>query len=150
MGGLFTSFNTGVAGLTAAQAALNATSHNVTNVDTKGYTRQQVVLVDKDYLPVNTQSGVKEYGLGSLIEQIRTIRDKFLDTAYRRQYGRQGFYDAETYAIEEVENLFGELEGSTFQADMESLWTSVQELKKEPESIVSRTDFVQTAKSFMD
>jgi flagellar hook protein FlgE len=70
MGGLFTSFGVGVSGLTTAQAALNATAHNITNVDTKGYTRQQILISDFLYHKVQTQGGEgkNQSGLGSLLQ----------------------------------------------------------------------------------
>ena len=46
--GLMTSFGVGVSGLNTAQSSLNATAHNITNVDTKGYVRQQVLTVDSN------------------------------------------------------------------------------------------------------
>lgn len=153
MGGLFTSFSVGVTGLTAAQAALNATSHNITNVDTKGFTRQQILLHDRDYhkTPVYAQGRNKDQtGLGTVLAEIRQVRDQFLDRAYRHEYGRQGFYDAAQNASGEIEDLFGELEGSTFQKEMEDMWTSIQEIQKVPESRVTRTDLVETASIFMD
>jgi len=49
MGNLMASFNAGVSGLQSAQAALNTTSHNLANAQTKGYTRQQVIVTDSFY-----------------------------------------------------------------------------------------------------
>ena len=47
MGSLFTSFNVGVSGLHAAQSGLHTTSHNLANVKTPGYTRQQNIQAKK-------------------------------------------------------------------------------------------------------
>lgn len=46
---LSSSLQVGVSGLTASQNALNTTAHNLANVGTKGYTRQQVVMADYAY-----------------------------------------------------------------------------------------------------
>lgn len=148
--GLMTSFGVGVSGLNAAQHSLNATSHNITNVDTKGYVRQQVVTVDKEYEKTPTVKRMDQTGHGSIIDKIRQLRDRFLDGSYRKESGRQGFYQAQAEAVAEVENLFGELQGTTFQSAMEGLWKSVQELQKEPESVVARTSLVETANTFIE
>ena len=148
--GLMTSFGVGVSGLNAAQSSLNATAHNITNADTKGYVRQQVLTVDKEYAKTATVRGMDQTGHGTIIDKIRQLRDRFLDAAYRKESGRQGFYQAQAEAVTEVENLFGELEGTTFQSSMEGLWKAVQELQKEPESTVARTALVETANTFIE
>ena len=148
--GLMTSFGVGVSGLNTAQHSLNATAHNLTNVDTKGYVRQQVVTVDKEYEKTATVRRMDQTGHGSIIDKVRQLRDRFLDGSYRRESGRQGFYQVQAEAVAEVENLFGELEGTTFQSSMEGLWKSVQELQKEPESVVARTSLVETANTFIE
>ena len=148
--GLMTSFGVGVSGLNTAQHSLNATAHNITNVDTKGYVRQQVLTVDKEYEKTATVKRMDQTGHGSIIEKIRQLRDRFLDGSYRRESGRQGFYQVQAEAVAEIENLFGELHGTTFQSAMEGLWKSVQELQKEPESVVARTSLVETANTFIE
>ena len=147
---LMGSFGVGVSGLTAAQNSINTTAHNITNVDTKGYVRQQVLTVDKHYRKAQTTAGMDQTGYGSIIEKIRQIRDRFLDGSYRRETGRQEFYRSQAEAAAEIENLFGELEGATFQKSMQDMWTAVQELQKEPESVVARTALVETANAFIE
>lgn len=148
--GLMTSFGVGVSGLSTAQHSLNATAHNITNVDTKGYVRQQVLTVDKEYEKTATVRRMDQTGHGSIIDKIRQLRDRFLDGSYRRESGRQGFYQVQAEAVAEIENLFGELHGTTFQSSMEGLWKAVQELQKEPESVVARTSLVETANTFIE
>ena len=148
--GLMTSFGVGVSGINTAQSSLNATAHNITNADTKGYVRQQVLTVDKEYAKTATVRGMDQTGHGSIVDKIRQLRDRFLDAAYRKESGRQGFYQAQAEAITEIENLFGELQGTTFQSAMQGLWKAVQELQKEPESKVARTSLVETANTFIE
>ena len=79
--GLMTSFGVGVSGLNAAQSSLNATAHNITNADTKGYVRQQVLTVDKEYAKTATVRGMDQTGHGTIIDKIRQLRDRCLDAA---------------------------------------------------------------------
>ena len=143
MGGLFGSFYVGVSGLQASQNSLHTTSHNVVNADTPDYTRQRLVQNDRVYTNVGMYgSGTNQVGKGTLIASVNQIRDVFLDQAYRREFGRQGFYEAQYEAIQEVEELYGELEGVQFQNTLENLWNSMQELAKEPDSIVTRASLI--------
>ena len=51
MAGLFV----GASGLKTAQTALNTTAHNLSNINTTGYTRQQVTFSDTTYVNVNSK-----------------------------------------------------------------------------------------------
>ncbi len=141
----------GVSGLNASQNSLNATAHNLANAETKGYVRQQVVQADGVYLNWGMNHiSTFQTGIGTNIAAVRQVRDIFLDRAYRTESGREGYYEVQYEAVQEVESLFGEMEGVAFQDTLEKFWRSLQELSKEPDSIVKRTAIIQTAVSFIE
>lgn len=149
--GLMSSLYTGVSGLNVSQNSLNTTAHNLANVNTKGYVRQQIVQSDNSYLKWGvTAVSTLQSGLGVNIETIRQVRNTFLDKSYRQELGRQGFYQSQYDTVNEVESMFGELEGVAFQDSLASLWTSLQELAKEPDAIEVRATLVENAKSFLE
>lgn len=142
---------TGVSGLTVAQRGLTATAHNLSNVETVGYIRQQAVqetsqVFNIGYTGINTM----QVGIGVDTAAIYQYRDTFLDASYRREIGRQAFYDTQYQAVCEIEGLYGELEGVAFQNTMEEFWVSVQELAKEPGNLTARATMVETAISFIE
>lgn len=141
----------GMSGLNVSQAALNVTAHNLANVDTSGFVRQQVVLTDLGYTKLG-DSFISELqqGLGANFATVKQVRDSFLDQAYRQETGRESYYQAQYDAVSEVEGYFGELQGESFQDTINDFWTSLQELAKEPDSVVARSSFVQTAVTFME
>ncbi len=147
LGGLYV----GVSGLNVSQAALNIASHNLANVDTNGYVRQQTVITDFSYLKLGDSyvSAMKQ-GLGSNFATVKQVRDVFLDQAYREEVGREAFYKSQYDAVSEVEGFFGEMEGESFQTTMNDLWTSLQELAKEPDSIVAKASLIQTSVTFIE
>ena len=141
----------GVSGLNVSQAALNVTSHNLANVDTKGFVRQQAVLTDFNYIKMgDSYMSSMQKGLGANFATVKQVRDTFLDQAYRQEVGRQAFYESQYSAVNEVEGLFGELEGETFQKTLSTFWTSLQELGKEPDSVVARATLIQSAVTFLE
>lgn len=141
----------GVSGLNVSQAALNVTSHNLANVDTKGYVRQQPIFRDFKYVKLGeSYLSSLQVGLGVDFAEVKQVRDVFLDRAYREEIGRKSFYDSQFQTIYEIEGLFGELEGVQFQNTMKEFWEALQELVKEPDNIVARASFVQTAVSFVE
>ena len=141
----------GTSGLQANQNAINTTAHNLTNLNTEGYSRQQVLLKDLAYQKLGyTKTGINQTGLGTKVDQIRTTRDHFLDNKYRLQNARQTYYSSKAGVISEVEEFFGETQGSTFQDYMKNLWNAMQEVQKTPNGFVERTALVATAGSFID
>lgn len=148
---LFGSLYIGNTGLNVSQTALNTTAHNLANVDTKGFVRQQVVLADRNYLKFGeTYINSLQKGMGVNFAAVKQVRDYFLDQSYRQEIGRQAFYEAQYHTVGEIENFFGELEGVAFQNSINEFWISLQELAKEPDSIVTRETFIQTAVTFLE
>lgn len=151
MSGTMGNFWVGVSGLQSSQYALNTTAHNITNAGSKGFSRQQVLLADLSYHNLgNTAVGRNQAGLGATIADVRLIRDTFVDKAYRKELGREQFYQTKYDVVAEVQNYFGEMEGSSFRTYMQNLWSSAQELQKESNSIVTRSSFIAQAVTFVD
>lgn len=148
MAGLFI----GTTGLKTAQTALNTTAHNLSNINTSGYTRQQVTFSDTQYVRVNTSDKVSspDYGLGVAVSEVRRIRDQFIDQAYRNENSRLGFYESQQKAIEEIEDQFGEMQGVTYESYLINLYNSVNELAKNPTSTVARSSLIQNATAFIE
>lgn len=143
----------GASGLQTSQNALNTTAHNLTNVDTTGYTRQQTLLGSKNYITISRNAAAvsnQQYGLGVSLSAVRQVRDTFLDKTYRKESGRSMFYEVSTTAMEEVETLLGEMNGEDFQTSLTNLWTAVQELAKDPSSSVTQGLLVQRATEFLN
>ena len=151
MAGTMGRLSVGVTGLQTSQYALNATAHNLTNTQTEGYTRQQVLLTDQSYNRVATDSYyINNVGMGVVTAQIRQVRDQFADDTYRTESGRMSYYKAQYETVSEIENYFGELEGKDFNTTLNDMWTSMQELQKESNSIVTRSSFISNALTLID
>ncbi len=148
---LMGSFYVGVSGLTASSNALNTVAHNLANVDTEGYTRQQVSYATRTYITLSTgASTTNQLGLGVYYSQTRQVRDTFLDLNYRRESGRSAFYEVSYNAMEEVEDILGESnEGQEFSTAISNLWVAVQELAKDPTASVNQNLFVTRSYEFL-
>ena len=142
----------GSSGLQTSQNALNTTAHNLSNVDTTGYTRQQVQQSNRAYATLSTDPksiANKQTGLGVTYSRVKQVRDYFLDKTYRKESGRSMFYEVSTEVMEEVESQLGELNGEAFQTTMTDFWTAIQELSKDPSSSVTQGLIVQRASEFV-
>ncbi|MCM1089571.1 MAG: flagellar hook-associated protein FlgK [Butyrivibrio sp.] len=152
---LMSSLYIGTSGLQTSQNALNTTAHNLSNIDTVGYSRQQVQQADRSYVTLKkTLSGTgvsdHQYGLGTTYSRVKQIRDYFLDKTYRKESGRSMFYEVSSNVLEEVETQLGEFNGKAFQQTMKDFWESVQELCKDPANSVTQGVFVRRSSEFVE
>lgn len=151
--GLFGSLYIGTSGLQTSQNALNTTAHNLSNVDTGGYTRQQVAQAARSYNTISIDAKIvsnKQTGLGVYYAQTRQVRDYFLDQTYRREVGRMSFYNVTHAAFNQVEDLFGEFTGESFSDHLANLKEAIDEIAKEPSSKVKQGLLVQRASQFLE
>lgn len=150
---LMGSIYVGTSGLQTSQNALNTTAHNLSNMDTQGYVRQQVLEADKVYNTVksgSTATTSQQVGLGVTYAKVRQVRDYFLDQSYRRESGRSAFYDESYNALTEVEDLLDELnDDASFNKAMTNFWSTIEELAKTPDDTTIQRMLVQNAQSFL-
>ena len=149
---LFGSLYTGASGLQTSQNTLNTTAHNMANVDTAGYTRQQILLGTRSFNTLSISASAvayQQYGLGVYYSQVRQVRDEFIDKTYRKESGRSAFYEMNTRVIEEVEDLFGEFQGVEFSSAIENLWESIEELDKDPAKLTNQGLFIARCEEFL-
>lgn len=150
--GKFSTLGVAVSGMNAAQAGLYVTGHNMANVDTAGYVRQQVIQQDFRSVTLSSNArGLNQVGLGTDVAQIRQIRDRFLDIAYRKESGKYDFYKVKSTVGNEIESILGELQ-SQYSTDsiIKDLFASLQDLSIDTQSLASRGSFISTAITFVD
>ena len=149
---LFGSLYLGDSGLRTSQNALNTVAHNLPNLNTPGYVRQQVANSDTTYIN-NGRSVAKanlQVGTGAQYSECRHVRDSFMDAAYRQEYGRVSYYETSYSSIMEVQSILGELDGAAFKNSLSGLWTSMHELAKDPNNTVNMTMLMSRAASFVE
>ncbi|MBQ9579862.1 MAG: flagellar hook-associated protein FlgK, partial [Lachnospiraceae bacterium] len=155
----FGSLYVGKSGLSGAQNAINVTANNLSNLNTKGYVREQVLFADMEYSTLseakmnhlyNQSINMKQSGLGVSVGDVVHTRDIFLDTYFRSESGRMNFYDTCHGTTNEIQELLQETEGEAFQEVMADLNEAVQELVKNPGSSINQNLLVQKATLFVE
>ena len=91
----FFGLNTAYTGLLASNAALNTTSNNIANVQTEGYSRQQVVQQASNALRVFQTYGCAGAGVETLA--IERVRDEFYDYRLWNTNAKLGEYEMKQY-----------------------------------------------------
>lgn len=149
---LFSGLYVGKSGLQSSQNALNTVAHNLSNINTPGYVRQQVAKTDINYNTISTTPAISNMQIGQGVQysECRHIRDFFLDMTYRAESGRSDFYETSYSAILEIEDILGELDGAAFKESVEGLWTAMEELSKSPNDSTYISLFVQKCAGFAE
>ena len=109
--GTFGSFTAARLGIYASQASLNVTGNNISNINTKGYTRQRADLVSLHSAgSARYASGFNlDIGYGVLVDSVSQLRDPFLDIRYRDEQASVGYYEARVKGLQQLSNILDEV-----------------------------------------
>ena len=90
MSGSFGSLEMGKSALNAFRLGMQTVGHNISNMNTEGYTRQRVNF--RTVTPENI-ANVGQLGQGMYADDIVRLRDEFLDFQYRDNMADVGYWD---------------------------------------------------------
>ena len=141
----FFGLNTAYTGLLANNAALNTTSNNIANVQTEGYSRQQVIQEAADALRVFQTYGCAGAGVETLA--IERIRDEFYDQKYWNNNTKTGEYEIKAYYMQQIETYFEDngIDSGFKTVFDDFMLEAMEELLKDPSSDSAKAQFVGKA-----
>lgn len=122
-------FNTAVKGLLASQRSLYIMNHNLSNVNTKGYSRQQG---SQRATTPHSIPGVGLLGTGTEIYDIVRIRDSYVDFKYWNENAPKGEWEIKKNTLDEIEKLFGEPSNSSFRQYLDDFFKSLDNMSTNP------------------
>lgn len=145
----FFGLNIAYTGLLASNAALNTTSNNIANVQTNGYSRQQVVQQAANAIRVFQTYGCAGAGVETLA--IERIRDEFYDTKFWNNNAKVGEYEFKQYYMKQIENYFTD-DATTpgFKTIFDQMSNGLQEILKQAGSVTAKSQFVSFAQSLTE
>ncbi len=140
----------GYSGLTAAQASQNTTANNIANINTEGYSRQQLKQEAAAALRTYTHYGMA--GAGVDAKSIDQIRDEYLDIKYRDNAADLGLYSRQNSYMGEIENYFTDtnLVPGFNTVYVENFYNALLKLEDDPGSTTTRQAFIGQAKSVVE
>jgi flagellar hook-associated protein 1 FlgK len=148
MPGSFFGLTIGASGLAAAQLGQDVTGHNIANSATPGYSEQTASFQAGDpYTPPNeyTGSSVGMLGTGVVVGSITRSRNQFLDQQVRGATSQQSNESAQSTALTQMEDAFGEPSSTGLNASLGTLFQSFNNLVNNPEDTGVRATVVQSA-----
>ncbi len=125
--------NIGLSGLTASQTQLSVTGHNITNVNTPGFSRQDAVQSTR----TPQFSGAGYIGSGTTLTDIRRSYSEFLTSQLRSSTALASDVAAYKSQIDQLDSL---LAGSTtgITPSLQSFFAALQTAAEDPANIPAR------------
>jgi flagellar hook-associated protein 1 FlgK len=146
----FTGLNTALRGVQAQQAALDVVAHNIANVETPGYSRQEAVFSASPTLRVDgtKQDGTgAQLGTGVDVLSYRRLRDDFLDLQFRAQNMASGQSDVSAKRLSVVQSDLATASTSDLGTLLDKFWSSWDTLAANPTSTDAKAAVVGTAQT---
>ena len=147
MGSTFSGLEIGKKALWAQKKSLEVTSHNISNANTEGYSRQEALQTATSPLSV---PGAGQLGTGVKVSEVRRVRNDFVDEQIRKESRTKGYWEVKKDSLSEIELIFNEPSEQGVQQTMSDFWNSMQELNNKPESKAVRATVRQRALAVTD
>lgn len=128
--------------LGADQGAIDATSNNIANQNTPGYSREVAVLTEA----TPSVDGSVTYGNGVELQQIQSVRDQVLQIQISDQNQQQGSSQAQYTALQQVQSLFSN-PTQGIGADFTAFFNSISQLSTDPASVPDRQAVLTAAQN---
>ena len=137
--------STAISGLLVQQEALKTTGHNISNVSTPGYSRQEVVVESRNPL----FRGFGYVGQGAEVSTVRRVHDQFLTNQLRAD--TSSFQGSQVYrdGIEQVDRLLAD-NSTGLQPQMDRYFAALQGAADNPSYIPSRDVVLGEAKGLSE
>ncbi len=136
--------NTGISGLNAAQANLLTTSHNISNANTPGFNRQEVI--QGTNIPQRSGSGY--IGRGVHASTVQRIFSQFLVTQSLQVQSQSSQLDSHFTQIKQIDNILADTSSGLSPA-LQGFFSATQDVATNPASVPSRQAMLSNAQSLV-
>jgi len=145
MGGLSTSLLIGAQALDATQGALDATSNNIANANTAGYTREVAQFSENG----ENQSGDEVTGGGVTLDGLQSVRDELLNIQIQQQTSLQASVNAQSSSLQQVQTSFT-TSGDDISSTLTAFSSSLAQLSANPSSSATRQSVLASGQNLAD
>lgn len=149
MSGLLSTLNTAKSGMNVSQVAIQTTSHNISNINTPGYSRQRVNQSASSPYSMpgkNSNFGEGQIGTGAQIDDVTRIRNSFYDYQYRSESHQYGSTSVKYEYFKNIEGIFNEPSDTAISSSLNSFFNSWSELSKDPQSSGVKSVVIENGK----
>ena len=133
-------YGIGLSGLAAAQAGLTTAGHNIANVNTPGFSRQEVLMANR--MPLYTGAGF--LGQGVNVAAIRRTYSDFLAVQMRQTQADASHLEAYHAQLAQLDNLLGDATSGLSPA-LADFFASLNGVAAHPADISSRQVLISSS-----
>lgn len=148
MASTFLGLNTAYTGLQAAQASVNTTSHNISNVNTEGFARQTASSQADNAL--RTYSSYGTLGTGVVVNSIEQIRDSYYDIKFRNNNSNVGAYSVYENYMNQIEDYLDDYSLDGMTSEWDSFFVALTELQKNPADDTVKNNVISSGQSLAE
>ena len=128
-------FNIGSSSLRTSKRSLETTSHNISNANTEGFTRQRIT--HETNLPV--ENGQNVHGNGVNVREVRRVHDNLIEKNLLRTMSDHSYNEERDFQLGKVEEVFNEINSEGLNKVLNRFFNSFRELSNQPENEVVRS-----------
>lgn len=139
----------GSSGLNAAHVSLNTTAHNIANIQTKGYSRQQTQQSASEALRVYATYGMQ--GSGVTVHNVVQVRDSYYDYKYWNNNATLGEYESKSYYTGQIEDAFyDEMTEAGFTVYYNNFCNALDALNADSSEVSKRNQAIQAGQTLSE
>ena len=146
-----TFFGLGIAasGLNAFQAKINTTGNNVSNLETEGYSRQQVNVSSAVSLRSYTPYGAISTGVST--DSVTRMRDQYYNVKYWENQSNYGQTSIKEYYMKQIEDYYTDNAANPgFSTIYAKMFNALDSVKGNAGDDTKRSQFISDAKQLCD
>ncbi|MDQ6986508.1 MAG: flagellar hook-associated protein FlgK, partial [Mariprofundaceae bacterium] len=128
--------NTAASSIKAQQQAIDVISHNIANVNTRGYSRQSAILATAS----PDSQGAFHFGRGVQLAGIQRAVDPFLNKSLNTNSNQLAFSQTLEQGLNGVESVFGSLGTPGLASSIDSFFQAYQLLANNPQDAAQRNN----------
>lgn len=145
----FATLNTALSGLQAHKRVIDVIGHNISNVNTDGYSRRQVLLEPSVGMKVSSKydTDFSWNNLGVNVAGVNRIRDSFLDLKARASLANSAQATRLDTILGGVEGTFPEPSDTAIAGQLAEFWNSFADAANQPGNLPQRSAVLAQASS---
>ena len=144
---IFSALSSAKLGLLAQQLAIEVTGQNIANVETEGYSRQDVTFEANTPRHAIKYGSMHQIGTGVRVAGIERAHDQFLFEQIMDEGDLTGSTEVKKDIFEQLEILFNEGSGRSLNDALSSFFASVHDLATNARGLPERADLVSKAEN---
>ena len=127
----FSGFNTALTALRANQARLSLVGQNLSNMNTEGYTRQELNVKSVNYSNPDffMDQNSTSIGYGVSMNGVTQLRDQFLDIQYRDQNSKVSYNDTVSDALNSLDSYLDETQIDGLSTSFNNIQTALTNMQ---------------------